>query len=44
MNDLYYAKMFELKEKYDDPFTKLEEFKTEEYEKMKKEHKLWQKK
>lgn len=44
VNDLYYAKMLELKSKYDDPFSKLEEFKTEEYEKMMKENKLWQKK
>lgn len=44
INDLYYAKMFELKEKYDDPFQEIDDFKTEEYEKMKKEHKLWQKK
>lgn len=44
VNDLYYAKMLELKSKYDNPFDKLEEFKTEEYEKMMKENKLWQKK
>ncbi len=44
VNDLYYAKMLELKSKYNDPFSKLEEFKTEEYEKMIKENKLWQKK
>lgn len=43
-NDLYYATMLDLKSKYDDPFAKLEEFKTEEYEKMIKENKLWQKK
>lgn len=44
LNDLYYAKMLELKAKYDDPFTKLEDFKTSEYEKMIKENKLWQNK
>ena len=44
MNDLYYAKMLELKSKYEDPFEKLEKFKTEQYEKMLKENKLWQKK
>lgn len=44
LNDLYYAKMLELKGKYDDPFEELEKYKTEEYEKMVKEHKLWQKK
>ena len=44
MNDLYYAKMLELKSKYEDPFEELEKFKTEQYEKMLKENKLWQKK
>jgi len=44
LNDLYYAKMLELKGKYDDPFEELEKYKTDEYEKMVKEHKLWQKK
>lgn len=44
MNDLYYAKMLELKNKYEDPFEELEKFKTDEYEKMMKENKLWQKK
>lgn len=44
VNDLYYAKMLELKSKYEDPFEELEKFKTEQYEKMLKENKLWQKK